>query len=59
MWIAPANHGSAAANTRDAKGQSCLPGWATTAHRMPLAVPSAHNVFAAVVWSLGLPTPTR
>ncbi len=38
-------------------GQSCLPGWATTAHWMPCAAPRAHKVFAAVVWSLGLPVP--
>ena len=44
-WLA--SQGNAAAKACDAKGQSCLPGRATTAHLMPLAVPNAHSEFAA------------
>src|SRR5262249_13139728 len=43
--------GIAAANARAANGQSCLPGWVTTAHRMPLVLPNAHSELAAAVWS--------
>src|SRR4029077_21271710 len=50
----PASHGSAAANACAANGQSCLPGWVTTAHLMPSALPVAHSEFAAAVWSLVL-----
>ena len=44
-WLA--SQGNAAAKACDANGQSCLPGGATTAHLMPLAVPNAHSEFAA------------
>jgi hypothetical protein len=50
IW--PASHGSAAANAFAANGQSCLPGWLTTAQLIPLAAPNAHNEFAAAAWSL-------
>src|ERR1700716_3820058 len=47
----PAIHGSAVANACAANGQSCLPGWVTTAHVIPLALPNRHREFAAAVWS--------
>ena len=43
----PAIQGSAVAKACDAKVQSCLPGAATTAQVIPLALPSAHSEFAA------------
>ena len=50
-WLA--SHGNAAANARAANGQSCLPGWAITAHLIPLALPVAHSELAAAVWLFG------
>src|ERR1700761_7663970 len=55
----PASQGSAAAKALLAKGQSCLPGWATMAQLMPLARPRAHNDSAAEIWSSGLMTASR
>jgi len=47
IW--PASQGNDEAKTRDANGQSCLPGVATTAQSIPLARPSEHSVLAAWV----------
>src|SRR5947209_2683915 len=47
----PASQGNAAARALPAKGQSCLPGWATIVQLIPLARPSSHNDSAAAVWS--------
>ncbi|CPR07765.1 hypothetical protein BN971_01095 [Mycobacterium bohemicum DSM 44277] len=50
---------SAAAKARSANGQSCLPGWATTAQSIPLARPSAQREYAAAVWLPGLAAASR
>src|SRR6202022_2181745 len=47
-----ASHGNAVAKAVPAVGQSCFPGWATTAQSMPFARPSAHRDAAAAA---GLP----
>ena len=47
--ICPASQGSAAANAREANGQSCLPLPGTTAQSIPYVLPSAHSEFAAAV----------
>lgn len=52
IWLAI--HGNADANACAANGQSCLPGWVTTAHLMPLALPNPHSELAAAVWSVAL-----
>lgn len=59
MPTAPASHGSDAAKTLAANGQSCLPGWAITAHAMPAPPPSPHSELAAMVWSPGLLVASR
>jgi len=45
--ICPASQGNDDLKFLGAKGQSCLPGVATTAQSIPLARPNEHSVLAA------------
>src|ERR1700733_1673471 len=49
-----ASHGNDAANASAANGQSCLPGWVTTAQLIPLAPAMVHKALAAASWPSGL-----